>query len=60
MCVVTLAENGQSTPGFAEFAVWRHGLLYRFASAEQKAKFIADPDKYAVEDEPQADQPVAQ
>jgi YHS domain-containing protein len=46
-CVVTLAETGQSTPGFAEIAVWHDGLLYRFANAEQKAKFLATPDKYA-------------
>jgi YHS domain-containing protein len=46
-CVVTLAETGESRPGFAEFAVWYNGLLYRFASAEQKAKFAATPDKYA-------------
>jgi YHS domain-containing protein len=60
MCVVTLAESGQSTPGFAEFAVWHKGLLYRFASAEQKAKFLAAPEKYAADDEPAAAQPVAQ
>lgn len=60
MCVVTLAETGQSRPGFAEFAVWRQGLLYRFASAEQKAKFAAAPEKYAADGEPAAAQPVAQ
>lgn len=60
MCVVTLAETGQSMPGFAEFAVWHKGLLYRFASVEQKAKFLAAPDNYAADDEGAAAQPVAQ
>jgi YHS domain-containing protein len=60
MCVVTLAETGESTPGFAEFAVWHKGLLYRFVSAEQKAKFVAAPEKYVPASEPAAAQPVAQ
>ncbi len=48
-CVVTLKDGGKSTPGFAEFAVWHEGLLYRFKGPEEKAKFLATPEKYATE-----------
>jgi YHS domain-containing protein len=46
-CVVTRAETGEAKPGFAEFAVWFDGLLYRFASDAQKQKFLKTPEKYA-------------
>jgi YHS domain-containing protein len=46
-CVVTLKDGGKNTPGLAEYAVWYNGLLYRFLGPEEKAKFLAAPDKYA-------------
>ena len=36
-CVVTQVDEAQARAGFAEFAAWHGGLLYRFAGAEQKA-----------------------
>lgn len=50
-CVVTLAEQGKTEPGLAEIAVWHNGMLYRFASEPQRAKFLATPDKYLVRPE---------
>ena len=49
-CVVTLAEEKRKQPGFAEFAAWHNGLLYRFAGPDQLKKFLEDPDKYAVKE----------
>jgi YHS domain-containing protein len=46
-CVVTLKDGGKNTPGLAEYAVWYNGLLYRFLGPDEKAKFLATPDKYA-------------
>ncbi|HEX6961219.1 MAG TPA: hypothetical protein VF175_05085 [Lacipirellula sp.] len=48
VCVVTRAEQGREAPGAADQAAWHRGKLYRFAGAEQKQKFLADPEKYAV------------
>jgi YHS domain-containing protein len=48
-CVVTLAETGRHLPGFPQYIVWHEGLLYRFAGEEEQAKFLAAPEKYAVE-----------
>jgi YHS domain-containing protein len=47
-CVVTLAEKDRTEAGFAEFATWYNGKLYRFAGAEQLKKFLATPERYAV------------
>jgi YHS domain-containing protein len=53
LCVVTLADEGSSTPGLVEFSVWHDGLLYRLAGPEEKARFLASPEKYAAPaDEP--------
>jgi YHS domain-containing protein len=49
MCVVTQAEERREAPGLTDQATWHAGKLYRFAGAEQKAKFLATPDKYAEE-----------
>jgi YHS domain-containing protein len=58
-CVVTLKDQGKTTPGLAEFAVWHEGLLYKFAGAAEKEKFLATPDLYAVEPpDPGAEPPV--
>jgi YHS domain-containing protein len=60
-CVVTLKELGESRPGFAEFAAWHDGLLYRFVGPEEKAKFLTAPNDYmAPNDEPAASEPAAQ
>jgi YHS domain-containing protein len=47
MCVVTEADERREAPGLIDHATWHAGKLYRFAGAEQKAKFLAKPDKYA-------------
>ncbi len=49
-CVVTLAEKDRTEAGFAEFATWFDGKLYRFAGSEQLKKFLATPERYAVRD----------
>jgi YHS domain-containing protein len=49
-CVVTITDEKRQQPGFAEFAAWHGGLLYRFAGAEQLAKFLATPEKYEVKE----------
>jgi YHS domain-containing protein len=46
-CVVTLAEENRRQPGFAEYAAWHAGKLYRFAGPDEKEKFLAAPEKYA-------------
>jgi YHS domain-containing protein len=46
-CVVTRMDEKRETPGLAEHGTWYSGKLYRFASAEQKLKFLAQPEKYA-------------
>jgi YHS domain-containing protein len=46
-CVVTKRDAGRSEPGLTNQVVWHHGLIYRFVGPEEKARFLADPDKYA-------------
>lgn len=48
-CVVTLADTGRHLPGFPQYVVWHEGLLYRFAGEAEQAKFLAAPEKYAVQ-----------
>ncbi len=48
-CVVTLAETGRHLPGFPQYVVWHEGLLYRFVGEQEKVKFLAAPEKYAVQ-----------
>ena len=45
-CIVTLAETGETVAGHAEHLSWFQGKRYYFASDEQKAKFLANPDRY--------------
>lgn len=45
-CVVTQVEEGRVATGLAEYATWHEGLLYRFAGAEQKRKFLVEPGRY--------------
>jgi YHS domain-containing protein len=47
MCVVTQQDHGRTEPGLAEHAAWFRGRHYQFAGAEQKATFLASPEKYA-------------
>lgn len=47
LCVVTQVDDGRAEPGLAAYATWHEGLLYRFAGAEQKRKFLAAPSRYA-------------
>ncbi len=49
MCVVTQADERRENPGVAEHATWHRGQVYQFAGAEQKRKFLAEPERYAVE-----------
>jgi YHS domain-containing protein len=46
-CVVSQVDEGRTTAGLAEYATWHAGLLYRFAGAEQKRKFLVEPHRYA-------------
>jgi YHS domain-containing protein len=50
VCVVTLAEKNQSTPGFVEFSTWYDGKVYRFLGDEQRQQFLETPERYAVKD----------
>jgi YHS domain-containing protein len=45
-CRVTQVDEARTAPGLAEFAAWRGGLVYYFAGAEQKEKFLAAPERY--------------
>jgi YHS domain-containing protein len=47
VCVVTQLEQERATSGLADQTAWHRGKLYRFAGAEEKQKFLADPEKYA-------------
>jgi YHS domain-containing protein len=38
--------TGKPTPGMAQFATTYKGANYRFASAENRARFIAAPEKF--------------
>ena len=46
-CAVTLVDEQKQVPGVQQFATWYHGKIYRFAGAGEKAKFLADPTRYA-------------
>jgi YHS domain-containing protein len=45
--VVAYVTEGRPTPGRAEFTHSWHGATWRFASAANRDRFIADPDRYA-------------
>ena len=45
--VVAYFTDGKPTEGKAEFTAEHDGATYRFASAENRDKFAADPAKYA-------------
>jgi YHS domain-containing protein len=46
VCVVTRVEQARDVPGIADQTAWHGGKLYRFVGAEEKRKFLADPEKY--------------
>ncbi|RUL87952.1 hypothetical protein [Tautonia sociabilis] len=46
-CAVCRIEMRQEVPGKPEYAVHYRGLRYLFPGPEQRAMFLADPEKYA-------------
>jgi YHS domain-containing protein len=47
LCIVTRMDQRRDEPGLPEHVTWYAGKLYRFAGAEQKQRFLAEPGKYA-------------
>jgi YHS domain-containing protein len=45
-CRVTQVDEAKTAPGLAEFAAWYGGLIYHFAGADEKRKFLAAPERY--------------
>lgn len=45
--VVAYFTNSEATPGDARYAAQWHGAKWHFASAENKARFEANPEAYA-------------
>jgi YHS domain-containing protein len=43
---VAYFTTGRPTPGMAQFTIAYKGVTYRFASAENRARFIAAPEKF--------------
>ena len=43
---VSYFTTGQPTPGLAQFSTSYKGVTYRFASAENRDRFIATPEKF--------------
>jgi len=43
---VSYFVTGKPTLGFAQFATTYKGAIYRFSSAENRARFIATPEKF--------------
>jgi YHS domain-containing protein len=43
---VSYFTTGKPTPGLAQFTTTYKGAIYRFASAENRARFIAAPEKF--------------
>ena len=43
---VSYFTTGQPTPGLAQFSLSYKGVTYRFASAENRDRFIATPEKF--------------
>jgi len=43
---VAYFTTGKPTPGMAQFTTTYKGVAYRFASAENRARFIAAPEKF--------------
>jgi YHS domain-containing protein len=43
---VAYFTTGKQTPGMAQFIIAYKGATYRFASAENRARFIAAPEKF--------------
>ena len=48
LCVVTKKDESRDAPGVATESTWYQGWLYRFAGPEQKKKFHARPERYAL------------
>lgn len=49
-CIVTQVDEQRETPGMATYATWHYGQLYRFAGPEQKARFLARPERYTAKE----------
>jgi YHS domain-containing protein len=43
---ISYFTTGQPTPGLAQFSTSYKGVTYRFASAEDRDRFIATPEKF--------------
>ena len=43
---VSYFNIGKPTPGLAQFATAYNGVTYRFASAENRDRFVASPEKF--------------
>jgi YHS domain-containing protein len=43
---VAYFATGKPAPGLAQFTTTHKGVTYRFASAENRARFIAAPEKF--------------
>ena len=43
---VSYFTTGQPTPGLPQFSITYKGAVYRFASAENRDRFIATPEKF--------------
>jgi YHS domain-containing protein len=43
---VSYFTAGKPTPGLTQFSTTYKGAIYRFSSAENRARFIATPDKF--------------
>ncbi len=46
---VSYFTTGKPTPGLAQFSTTYKGATYRFSSAENRARFIATPEKFVPE-----------
>jgi YHS domain-containing protein len=49
LCAVTLVDAQEERLGDPRFATWYDGKIYRFVGAAEKAKFLANPERYAEE-----------
>ncbi|MCA9261293.1 MAG: hypothetical protein KDA61_18890 [Planctomycetales bacterium] len=48
-CVVTQREQNETIPGDPLLASWYSGFRYYFANDEARQKFLADPQRYAID-----------
>lgn len=58
-CLVTRSDQGREAAGSPQYAAWHRGLIYRFAGAEEKQRFLAAPERYAIGDASDAAGPPA-